>query len=294
MIHKTPRASSLELAHEHHHRRIRTHVISLYTIILILLISQVFTMSMLVIRTEQLAKNQNVTYFELRKNQNEINSRINQLSENIISTQSDIKEQISRIKTSTSSDFSGIIEESLGSVVTVITDISQGTGFIITSDGYIVTNAHILNQARAVKVITPEKQSLEAELVGYDLTTDIALLKVSGNFNALTLGDSDNTKVGEKVIAIGNPLGLSFSATEGIISAVNRKGQNNLPIYLQTDVALNPGNSGGPLIDKEGEVIGINNFKIGGAESLGFALESNYVKSSVNDIALSNLNNTIL
>jgi len=83
--------------------------------------------------------------------------------------------------------------------------------------------------------------------------------------------------VGEKVIAIGNPLGLSLSVTEGIVSGVHRIGDNNLPAYIQTDAALNPGNSGGPLINTDGKVIGINNFKISGTESLGFALESDYI-----------------
>jgi S1-C subfamily serine protease len=92
-------------------------------------------------------------------------------------------------------------------------------------------------------------------------------------------------KVGEKVIAIGNPLGLSFSVTEGIISALDRVGPNNLAEYIQTDVSLNPGNSGGPLINTRGKVVGINNFKIGDAESLGFALESNSIRDSINDLA---------
>ena len=89
--------------------------------------------------------------------------------------------------------------------------------------------------------------------------------------------NSDNVKVGEKVIALGNPAGLSFTVTEGIVSAVHRKGPNNLAIYLQTDVPINPGNSGGPLVDANSKIIGLNNFKVGGFESLGFAIESNTV-----------------
>ena len=92
-------------------------------------------------------------------------------------------------------------------------------------------------------------------------------------------------QVGEKVIAIGNPLGLQFSVSQGIVSATHREGANRLNAYIQTDAALNPGNSGGPLINTEGKVIGINNFKIGGGESLGFALESNYIEETINEIA---------
>jgi len=116
------------------------------------------------------------------------------------------------------------------------------------------------------------------------------LLKISGTYEALELADSDDLQVGRKVIAIGNPLGLSFSVTEGIISALERIGPNGLREYIQTDVSLNPGNSGGPLIDIQGQVIGINNFKIGGAEALGFSLESNAIRDSVNAM----LNKTII
>ena len=122
-------------------------------------------------------------------------------------------------------------------------------------------------------------------LIGYDDNIDLALLKISGDCDKLSLGDSDKVQVGEKVIAIGNPLGLQFSVSQGIVSAIHREGPNGLDAYIQTDTPLNPGNSGGPLIDQNGRVIGINNFKIGDSESLGFALESNYIKSTVNDIS---------
>ena len=108
------------------------------------------------------------------------------------------------------------------------------------------------------------------------------------------LGNSDKVQVGEKVIAIGNPLGLQFSVSQGIISAVHRIGINGIEAYLQTDAALNPGNSGGPLINTQGKVIGINNFKIGSGENLGFALESNYIIDSVNDIYFQLFNETLI
>ncbi len=176
------------------------------------------------------------------------------------------------------------MEDSLESVVTVRTDIGQGTGFIIGKEGLIVTNAHILSGGRELYVLDYEQNKHPTELIGYNLTLDIALLKISGNPEHLQLEDSDKIQIGEKVIAIGNPLGLQFSVSEGIISAINRKGTNGLEAYIQTDAALNPGNSGGPLINKDGKVIGINNFKISGGDNLGFALESNYIKEGINQI----------
>jgi serine protease Do len=112
---------------------------------------------------------------------------------------------------------------------------------------------------------------------------------VDGKYNTLSLANSDQLQVGKKVIAIGNPYGLSFSVTEGIISAIDRTGPNGKAEYIQTDVSLNPGNSGGPLIDTQGKVVGINNFKVSSAESLGFALESNSLKQILNKIANSTL-----
>jgi serine protease Do len=120
------------------------------------------------------------------------------------------------------------------------------------------------------------------------------LLKIPGDYNILKLADSDDIQIGERVIAIGNPYGLQFSVSDGIVSAVHRQGISELEVYIQTTAALNPGNSGGPLINTQGKVIGINNFKISEGESLGFALESNYIKDTVNIIAQENLNQTLI
>jgi len=147
--------------------------------------------------------------------------------------------------------------------------------------------------AETARAITFGKDTKIISLIGYAFELDLALLKIEGDYNSIKLGDSDNAKIGEKVVAIGNPLGLSFSVSEGIISGVNRVGSNDLPLYIQTDAALNPGNSGGPLINTDGEVIGINNFKIIGGENLGFALESNSLIEAVNTISLDELNTTI-
>ncbi len=228
---------------------------------------------------------------------NEISSSLMQTKEtvNVLSTEiGGISEEFSELKASVGEDFSGIIEDAIKSVVTIRTDISQGTGFIITDDGYVITNAHVLSQATQVESITYSQEILPTEFIGYDGVLDIALLKIEGDYNKLKLDDSENVEVGEKVIAIGNPLGLQFSVSQGIISAVHREGPNEIKAYLQTDAALNPGNSGGPLINKKGKVIGINNFKIGGSESLGFSLESNFIKNSVNKISAEALNSTLI
>ncbi len=179
-------------------------------------------------------------------------------------------------------DFSGIIEDSVKGVVSVGTEKSSGTGFIVNENGYVVTNAHVVLDARKIAVLTYDRKIIPAELIGQDKLRDLALLKIEGEHHALKLEDSDNLEVGRKVIAIGNPLGLSFTVTQGIISALDRTGPNGLAEYVQTDVSLNPGNSGGPLIDIQGKVVGINNFKVGNAEGLGFALESNSIRKTVN------------
>ena len=227
--------------------------------------------------------------------------KLNELTLNLLETkriveesQETLKSEIDLLKASTGEDFSGIIEDVVKSVVTIRTDVSQGTGFIIDDEGYIVTNAHVLVGATYIHIITYDQGTIEAVMTGYDGNLDIVLLKVAGNYDSISLDDSDDVQVGEKVIAIGNPLGLQFSVSEGIVSAVQREGPGGLEAYIQTDAALNPGNSGGPLINKKGKVIGINNFKIGGGESLGFALESNHIKNTVNEISQEALQKDLL
>lgn len=227
--------------------------------------------------------------------QTDTQTKLNSLTNSLLDLESNLEEtkttleqnqeELSELKASASSDFSGIIEEAIKSVVTVRTDVSQGTGFIITEDGYIITNAHVLSGGSEVYVLDYNQNKKSTEFIGYDANLDIALLKIEGKYNFLELGDSQEISVGEKVIAIGNPLGLQFSVSEGIVSGINREGPNGLEAYIQTDAALNPGNSGGPLIDKQGEVIGINNFKASSGESLGFALESDYIVEAVNGIS---------
>ena len=198
----------------------------------------------------------------------------------------ELKTQLENIDVS--ADFTGIVDDVIGSVVSVIAGNVQGSGAIISSDGYIVTNYHVVSGGSNIKVLTYEGQLYDASFVGAETNTDLAVLKINvNNVQKLDFGNSNNVKVGEKAIALGNPGGFDFSVTEGIVSAVHRKGPNGLSIYTQTDVPVNPGNSGGPLVNKEGKIIGINNFKITGFESLAFAIESNTVKDVVDQIIAS-------
>lgn len=170
--------------------------------------------------------------------------------------------------------------------------VAQGTGTIITSDGYIVTNSHVIgdSKAYAINVVLNSKKEYRAKVVGYDTRTDLALIKIDAkNLSPVTFCDSSLVKVGDDIIVIGNPGGSSFqnSLTKGIVSAVDRE----LPIvksvdFIQTDAAINPGNSGGPMCNIYGQVIGINSAKItvAGYEGMGFSIESNDVVEIINDL----------
>lgn len=271
-------------------------------IIIFMIISGVLLYSLFVKQEIQY----NVLNDKLMELQISTQTQINLLTENLMQTRESLEagleesqRELNLLKASAGEDFSGIIEDAVKSVVTIRTDSGQGTGFIIEEQGYIVTNAHVLADkygwlATGIKAITKEQDIINADFIGYDATLDIALLKIEGNYDKIILDNSDDVQVGEKVVAIGNPLGLQFSVTQGIVSAVHREGINEIEAYIQTDAALNPGNSGGPLINTQGKVIGINNFKIGIGESLGFALESNYIKDAVNNIAIEELNQTLI
>lgn len=163
---------------------------------------------------------------------------------------------------------------------------AQGSGFVITADGYILTNNHVVKDANTIKVKFSDERELKAKVVGTDPETDIAIIKVDGkDLPFAELGDSDKIKVGQWVLAIGNPFGLSHTVTSGIVSA---KGRTNIGLpdvqfqdFIQTDAAINFGNSGGPLIDIDGKVIGINSAiysSSGGYMGIGFAIPINIAK----------------
>jgi len=156
----------------------------------------------------------------------------------------------------------------------------SGSGFIISSDGYIVTNNHVIENAADIKVNFADGRVESAELKGADPSTDVAVIKIyeSGQ-KALSFADSDELKVGQIAIAIGNPLGLQHSVTAGVVSALGRTLRANngrlIDDVIQTDAALNPGNSGGPLVNSSGLVIGMNTAVIPSAQGLCFAVSSN-------------------
>ena len=213
-----------------------------------------------------------------------LNDLIEQIEEQSDIKLQALKQEVSDIKVQ-SEDFSSIVEDVLQSVVSIGTDKGMGSGAIIDDEGYIVTNFHVVQGANIIRVLTYSSEVYNAQLIGYEPNIDIAVLKIDGNnLKILKFDDSDDTKVGERVIALGSPAGLSFTVTEGIVSAVHREGPNNQKIYVQSDVPINPGNSGGPLVNTKGKIVGINNYKIGGFEGLGFAIESNTASEIFEDI----------
>lgn len=157
---------------------------------------------------------------------------------------------------------------------------SLGSGFVIDTEGYVITNNHVIENATEIEVLFNDgkKTRTKAKLIGRDKKTDLALLKVKPGpyLKPVSLGDSDKTKVGESVVAIGNPFGYSHTVTAGIISAKNRViGQGPFDNFLQTDASINFGNSGGPLFNANGEVIGINSAISASGQGLGFAIPIN-------------------
>ena len=164
-----------------------------------------------------------------------------------------------------------------------------GSGFVISEDGYIVTNNHVIEGADEILIEFFEGFELPAELVGTDPNTDIALLKVEadGPLKYVPFGDSDTARVGDWVIAMGNPLGQGFSVSAGIVSARNRALSGTYDDYIQTDAAINRGNSGGPLFNMDGEVIGVNTAILspnGGSIGIGFSMASNVVTRVIDQL----------
>ncbi len=162
---------------------------------------------------------------------------------------------------------------------------SLGSGVIVTQDGYIVTNNHVIEKATEIKVVLSDKKEFKGKVVGVDPKTDIAVIKIDArDLPTIPWGDSDKLQVGEYVLAVGNPFGLTNTVTMGIISAVGRAnvGVAEYEDFIQTDAAINPGNSGGALVNIKGELIGINTAifsRSGGYQGIGFAVPANMVKA---------------
>lgn len=174
-----------------------------------------------------------------------------------------------------------------------VSPASEGSGIIMSEDGYIITNAHVVEGATSLKVMTSDGETYEAQLIGSDTVTDLAVVKIDATgLTAAEFGSSEDLRVADKVMAIGNPGGheLSSSVTIGYVSALNRAIANNTTgytmEYIQTDAAINPGNSGGALINEYGQVVGINSAKISatGYEGLGFAIPIDTAQPIVSDL----------
>jgi len=166
---------------------------------------------------------------------------------------------------------------------------ATGSGFVFSSDGYIVTNHHVIAGADQIIVKLNDKREMEAELIGSDPTSDIALLKIKvNNLKSVKIGNSENLKVGQWVLAIGSPFGFESTVTAGIVSAIGRSLPNdNYVPFIQTDVAINPGNSGGPLFNLNGEVVGINAqifTRSGGFMGLSFAIPMNVANNVIQQL----------
>ncbi|MBH0188251.1 MAG: trypsin-like serine protease, partial [Nitrospira sp.] len=164
----------------------------------------------------------------------------------------------------------------------------SGSGLIIDSNGYIITNNHVIGDANEIEVRFSDKTKLVATVVGKDPDTDLALLKVTTNqpLPAAHFGDSTSVKVGQWVLAVGNPFGLDRTVTLGVVSGIGRENMNlsRYENFIQTDASINPGNSGGPLFNLHGEVIGINTAIINFAQGIGFAIPSNMAKQVIEQL----------
>jgi len=174
-----------------------------------------------------------------------------------------------------------------------LSQFSLGSGIIISEDGYILTNNHVVSGAESISVVLNTGEKYDAKVVGADVTSDLAVVKITPDktLAVADLGDSSALQVGELAVAIGNPMGQEFagSVTAGVISALNRNVQEDSGSSLnviQTDAAINPGNSGGPLVNEYGQVIGINTIKISsqGVEGMGFAIPINEAKPIISDL----------
>lgn len=189
----------------------------------------------------------------------------------------------------------GVVEQVGDAVVSIGTKNRRygmqgmGSGAIITPDGFIVTNNHVIENAQQVKIILNDGREFDARVVGKDKDTDLAVLKVNENNLPYTeFGNSDEIRVGQLVIAIGNPLGFQNTVSTGVVSALGRTLTNRegkvIENIIQTDVLLNPGNSGGPLVDSNGNVIGINTAIIGRAQGISLSIPSNTAEWVVSEL----------
>ncbi len=162
-----------------------------------------------------------------------------------------------------------------------------GSGFIISEDGYVVTNNHVVDKAQEIEVILEDGKKYKAQVIGKDAKTDLVVLKINPEkkLEAVVFGDSDKLRIGDWVVAIGNPFGLGYTVTVGIVSAKGRSlGLSSYDDFIQTDAPLNPGNSGGPLFNQMGDVIGVNTAIVAGGQGIGFAIPINMAKNVIEQL----------
>ncbi|PIN80726.1 hypothetical protein COV11_03375 [Candidatus Woesearchaeota archaeon CG10_big_fil_rev_8_21_14_0_10_30_7] len=237
-------------------------------------------------------------YLDLKSNDLDVKivdltSAVNTLNKIVDENQELIREELGLVKTesfkkigevqqavSKSSDSTQLIQDVLPAVVSIKTNTGVGSGVIIHPDGYIITNYHVVKNALSASVTTYDKTEYSLTVISSDANTDLAILEIKSNKKFPFLEFTEEISVGERVIAVGNPGGLGFSATEGIISATERPGPNGV-LYIQSDVPINPGNSGGPLINKASKILGINTLKVKGFEGVGFAVHARIVKEFI-------------
>ena len=218
------------------------------------------------------------------------------------SSSSDVTVELNKTPTSVDNipqegglSYQQIYDKTIASVVSISCDTGSGTGVVLSKDGYIVTNCHVVEGAKAIQAVFTDGRILNATVIGADAVSDLAVLHVQANdLSAAEFGNSDSLRVGDAVAAIGDPLGLEFrgTMTDGIVSAINRDvtTEGRTMTLIQTNAALNSGNSGGPLLNCYGQVVGINTMKIGaftdsaGVEGLGFAIPSTTVKEIVDQL----------
>ncbi len=237
---------------------------------------------------------QNYNYQSLVRD-NALSESVQKMSNRSLTELSSFQQQLNKVSEA-STDFAPIIPKAQDSVVTIGRKdkgvfITVGSGVLINNVGYIVTNEHVIDALSSIYVRTHDNNEYAATVIGKDESWDVAVIKLTtekSTFTYLNWADSDRVFVGQHIIAVGNPVGLESTVTEGIISNTNRlvTGDARDIYYLQTDVAINAGNSGGPLIDKEGKIVGIATMKYMklGYEGLSFALRSNDVQGVVMDI----------
>jgi len=235
-----------------------------------------------------------IKFIQLEQQNDAIKESIDSLSKQLGLTTSELKSSLEGVESdlastseslaelsAVSGDFSSIIEDAVKGVVSVLTNDGQGSGVVYSDEGYIITNYHVIQNANEISVLFSDGLTADAVFLGADTINDVALLKVEMTGLYELDFDESEVRIGEKVIAMGNPLGLSFSVTEGIVSAKGRVIKQGSAGLIQIDAPVNPGNSGGPLLNTQGDVVGIVNAKLQGYEGLGFAIPSKVVVSDI-------------